>query len=120
MQPASGKRDTLITFQAASTSQDSTYGTPDKTWADVSPNEWAEVLDLLTGNAESIEPGIDMSKRPCRIRTLYRAGITPQHRVKIGSRILEIKKGPIVLGSPARPEGLEMICIEFSSLGDAP
>lgn len=120
MQPKAGVRDTLITFQAASVVQDSTYGTQTKTWGDVSPTEWAEVQDILPSRAENIDPGIDITRKPCRVRTLYRTDITAQHRVKIGSRILEIVSGPAILGTPGRPEGLEMICTEYSSQGESP
>lgn len=120
MQPSAGKRDTLITFQAATTVQSGPRGGKTKTWADVTPNSWAEVRDMLPSRGENIESGIDLSRRPCRIRILYRSDITPLHRVKIGSRLLEIVSGPVVLGSPGRPEGLEMICIEYSSQGDVP
>lgn len=120
MQVHSGKRDTLITFQAASTSTHATSGRPVKTWADVSPTEWAEVQDILPSSGENIAGDIDLTNRNCRIRTLYRSDITPQHRVKIGSRVLEIKRGPVVLGTPGRPEGLEMICVEHSTQGNTP
>lgn len=120
MQVHSGKRDTLITFQAATSTQNSTYGTRTKTWADVTPTEWAEVKDILPSRAEDIEDSIDLTQRNCRVRTLYRSDITPQHRVKIGSRILEIIAGPVVLGTPGRPEGLEMICVENSTQGETP
>jgi head-tail adaptor len=120
MQPKAGVRDTLITFQVATKTQETARGTISKSWADITPTEWAEVQDVLPSRSENIEPGIDMALRPCRIRTLYRSDITPQHRVKIGSRILEIKSGPIILGSPGRPEGLEMVCTEYSSPGETP
>lgn len=120
MQPKAGIRDTLITFQSATTTQESPRGTYAKVWADVTPTEWAEVQDILPSRAENIDPGIDVTRRPCRIRTLYRSDITARHRVKIGSRILEIVSGPAILGSPGRPEGLEMMCTEYSSAGETP
>lgn len=120
MQVAAGRRDTLVTFQSASTAQDATYGTQTKTWSDVSPTEWAEVQDVLPSRGEGIDPGIDMARKPCRVRTLYRSDVTAKHRVKIGSRILEIVSGPAILGSPGRPEGLEMVCVEYSSSGETP
>jgi head-tail adaptor len=120
MQVHSGRRDTLITFQAETVSQNADYGTATKTWADVTPTEWAEVQDILPSSGEDVAGDIDMSQRNCRVRTLYRSDITPKHRVKIGSRTLEIIRGPVVLGTPGRPEGLEMICVERSSQGQTP
>lgn len=120
MQVHSGKRDTLVTFQSASITQDATYLSRVKSWSDVTPNEWAEVQDMLPSRAEDMADGIDITRRPCRIRTLYRSDITAQHRVKIGSRILEIVSGPVILGTPGRPEGLEMVCVEFSTQGQTP
>lgn len=120
MQVNAGRRDTLITFQSRTGTQNSGSGAWTYSWADMTPTEWAEVQDVLPSRSESIDPGIDMNRRPCRVRTLYRSDITGLNRVKIGSRILEIVSGPVILGSPGRPEGLEMICVEFSTSGDAP
>lgn len=122
MQVAAGARDTEITFQQASVAKDATYRTQTKTWANLAshPTEWAEVQDILPSRAEGLEDGIDITRRPCRVRMLYRSDITAQMRVVIGGRTLEIVSGPVALGSPGRPDGLELICQQVSTQGDTP
>lgn len=119
MRPAIGKRDTLITFQERTGAQDSTYGSYTYSWANLSSNEteWAEVQDVLPSRAEDIADGMDLRRRPCRVRTLYRSDITGDMRITFDSRILRIVSGPIELG---RRDGLEMMCEEWTSEGDNP
>lgn len=122
MQVPAGDRDTQITFQSATTTQDATYRTDSKAWANLAtnPTEWAQVQDMLPSRGENIAEGIDVTRKPCRVRTLYRSDITAQMRVVIASVVHEIISGPVVLGSPARPEGLELICAKLSSQGETP
>jgi head-tail adaptor len=119
MRPAIGKRDTLITFQSRTASQNATYGSSTYAWANLAsnPTEWAEVQDILPSRAENISDGIDMRRRPCRVRTLYRSDITGDMRIVFDSRTLKIVSGPVELG---RRDGLEMLCEQFTTEGEAP
>lgn len=112
MRPAAGIRDTEITIQSRTGTQDASYGTWSYTWADLA-TEWAEVQDML--GSERMAEGLNLSNRPCRIRMLYRDDVTSAMRVKIGDRILQIVRGPIELG---RKDGLQMVCEEYSTAGD--
>jgi len=119
MRPATVRRDTLITFQERTGTQDSGTGAWTYEWEDVAgePTEWAEVQDILPSRAEDVADNIDMSRRPCRVRTLYRDDITAQMRITFDDRALQIVSGPVELG---RRDGLEMICEEFSTQGEKP
>lgn len=116
MRPAAFKRDTLITFQERVGTQDAATGSYQYAWQDAA-DEWAEVQDILPSRAESLDGTIDMQRRPCRVRTLYRADIDSQMRVTFDGRTLQIISGPAELG---RRDGLEMICEELSTQGDKP
>lgn len=111
-----GRRNRLITFEARTGTQDATYGTRSYGWADHA-QEWAEVQDILPSRGENFADGLEIQRRPTRIRTLYRDDITSDMRVKVGDRTLEIIAGPVELGNR---EGLEMVCEDYSSEGDAP
>jgi head-tail adaptor len=115
-----GNRDTLVTFQERMGAQDAGTGAWSYTWGDVVPDEWAEVREVLPSRGENLAQGIDISQRPCRIRTIYRADITPDMRVVIAGLTFEIVSGPVALGSPARPEGLEMMCVAYSTPEGSP
>jgi head-tail adaptor len=113
------KRDTLITFQERTGTQDSGTGAWSYAWRDLltDPDEWAEVQDILPSRAEDVADNIDIRRRPCRIRTLFRDDITSAMRVAFEGRTLEIIAGPVELG---RRDGLEMICEELSTQGEKP
>lgn len=120
MRPSSSARDTLITFQQRARVQDPTYGTwTDGEWADLpsNPQEMAEVRDILPSRSESVANGVSIQRRPCRVRCLYRDDITSDMRVLIGDRVLQIVAGPAEMG---RRDGLEMVCEEVSTEGEAP
>lgn len=119
MKLPAGRLDRRITFQHRVGARDPVYGTMIYTWENLPTHAtvWAEVQDVLPSRAESLAEGIDIARRPARIRTRYRDDITGAMRVKIGERVLRIVAGPVEIG---RREGLEMICEELSSEGEAP
>lgn len=118
MRVFAGRRDTLITFQRRTRTQSQKNGSwSTDGWSDVERQEWAEVRDVLPSRSESLDDNISIERRPCRIRCLYRDDVTSDMRVTIGGRVLEIVSGPVELG---RRDGLEMICAEYSTQGDAP
>jgi SPP1 family predicted phage head-tail adaptor len=117
MRPAIGKRDTLITFQERTGTQDAGTGAWTYTWQDVTPDEWAEVQDILPSRAENVADNINMARRPCRVRTLYRSDVTSAMRITFEGRTLQIVSGPAELG---RRDGLEFICEEYSTQGEKP
>lgn len=114
-----GKRDTLITFQRRTATQEAVYGTSAYTWANLAsnPTEWADVQDILPSRAEDVMEAVSFSRRPCRVRTLYRSDITSDMRITFDSRTLKIVSGPAELG---RRDGLEFICEEYTTEGVDP
>lgn len=119
MRPAIGKRDTLITFQERTGTQDAGTGAWSYEWEDIAgePTEWAEVQDILPSRAEDVADNIDLARRPCRVRMLYRDDITGEMRITFDGRTLQIVSGPAELG---RRDGLEMVCEEMSTQGEKP
>lgn len=82
----------------------------------------AQVQDILPGGVaakglETVEDGISMLQRPCRIRIRYRDDITSEMRVQFGARILRITSAPAEIG---RRVGLEFTAVELSSEGAEP
>lgn len=119
MRLPAGRFDRRITFQHRIGTTHPVYGTKVYTWENLptKPTVWAEVQDVLPSRAERVAEGVNLARRPARIRTRYRDDITGEMRVKVGDRVLQIVAGPAVLG---RREGLEMICEELSTQGEAP
>lgn len=111
-----GQRDRKIILEQRVEGQDATYGTATVNWTPFA-TVWAEVQDMLPSRAERVADGISLAKRPCRIRFLYRAGVTSEMRVNYGGRYLRIVAGPVELG---RREGIELVAEEMSTEGTAP
>ena len=119
MKLSAGRLDRRITFQHRVGTTDPTYGTKTYTWEDipVNPTVWAEVQDVLPSRAERLADGVNIARRPARVRTRWRDDVTGEMRVKVGERVMQIVAGPAELG---RREGLEMLCEELSTSGEAP
>lgn len=117
VRPLIGRRDTLVIFQERIRTQSAATGTWENgAWLEVC-QELAEVQQVLPSRSESAGDGIVLSRRPCRIRCLYRDDITSEMRVLVHDRVLEIVSGPVELG---RRDGLELMCQEMSTQGEAP
>lgn len=109
--------DTRIRIERKVVTPDPLYGTETVTWVEFA-TVWAEVQDVLPSRAERrLADSIVIANRPARIRMRHLAGITPDMRVIIGDRILQIVSGPAEIG---RREGLELIVEQHSSEGSAP
>lgn len=120
-----GRRDTLISFEQRETTQDPIYGTTvEGDWLPFS-QAWAEVQDVLPSRAEAVTDGINIARRPARIRIDYMdgAGLTSSMRILIPSdgfspeRILRIIAGPAQKG---RRDEWEFVAEELSTEGEAP
>ena len=109
-----GKRDTLVTIQYRTASQDSTYGTQSYSWSTLG-TEWADVQDMLPSRAEQMADGVNIQRRPCRVRMLYRSDMDSTMRLQFDGRTVRIVGGPSEMG---RREGLEMVCEDLSTEGD--
>lgn len=110
--------DRYVRIESPVRTLDPEYGTETLSWIPVS-DAWAEVQDVLPSKAESIASGIDVSRRPARVRMRYRTDVTNMMRIidlSRDNRILEIMTHPAEMG---RREGIEFMVQEFSIRGDA-
>lgn len=105
-----------VVIQRRTETQDPIYGTATVTWADLA-TVWAEVQDMLPSRAERIADGIDIARRPCRVRMLFRDDVDSTMRLKIGDRALRIIAGPAEMGFRER---IELIAEELSTEGQEP
>lgn len=111
------RRDRRITFLERVTTQDEAYGTTiEGVWEDVA-TVWAEVQDILPSRGETLAQGVNITRRPCRIRILYRDDITSDMRIEYGARNLRIVSQPAEIG---RREGLVIMAEELSTEGQEP
>lgn len=108
--------DTRIRIERKVVTPDPLYGTETVAWVEFA-TVWAEVQDVLPSRAERLADTIVIANRPARIRMRHLAGITPDMRMIIGTRVLQIVSGPAEIG---RREGIELIVEEHSSEGAAP
>lgn len=111
-----GLLDRRITFEARQEAQSGPYNRVSVTWVP-QVTVWAQVQDMLPSKAESVDNGLSMQNRPCRIRLRYRDDLTSAMRIDYGGRKLRIVAGPVELG---RRDGLEIMAEEYSTEGVAP
>lgn len=113
-----GARDTLITIERRTVSQDPVYGTGSATWVELR-QAWAEVQDVLPSRSESLDDSISIQSRPARVRIDYFDGIdvTSDMRIDIDGRKLRIVAGPAMKG---KRREWEMMAEELSTSGDEP
>jgi head-tail adaptor len=113
-----GTLDRRIRIEAKTVTQDPDYGTETIAWATFA-TVWANVQEVLPSKSESQAEGIRIAERPARVRMRYLAGITSDMRVvwlDRDNRVLKIIAGPAELG---RREGIELMCAEYSTAGEA-
>lgn len=111
-----GTLDRRITFEARAVSQGGVYNRKTVEWVPHA-TVWAQVRDVLPSRAESVDQGLSMARRPCRIRLRWRDDITGDMRIDYEGRKLRIIAGPVELG---RRAGLEIMAEELSTEGTAP
>lgn len=83
-------------------------------WVEVA-QVWAEVQDKLPSKAEELSGGINVSKRPARVRMRYRTDVTPDMRFVLGDRIMQIVAGPAELGNR---QAIEFMAEDYRSAGN--
>lgn len=87
-----------------------------KNWTTID-TVWASVLDVLPSRGEKMVEGVEVARRPARVRMRYREDITGAHRLKMGARIMEIVAGPAEIG---RRDGIELMVVDYSAKGETP
>jgi len=118
-----GAMNREVVIQRRTETQDPIYGTAIVTWADLA-TVWAEVQDILPSRAERVAEGIDIARRPARVRMLYRDDVTTDMRFKVlgrggseADRVMQIIAGPAELGFRER---VEFVAEELTTGGQEP
>jgi hypothetical protein len=120
-----GRRDTLIIIEHRQTTIDPIYGTTvEGPWIEHA-RAWAEVLDVLPSRAEEIADGVDIARRPARIRIDFfdGLGVTTSMRVVILADAVTPERRLSIIAGPAqkgRRDEWEFIAEELSTEGEAP
>lgn len=119
-----GNRNREVVIQRRSETQDEDDGTDVVTWVDHA-TVFAEVMDLLPSRAEGIDDSIDIARRPCRVRMLFRDDVDMTMRFKLparspgeGDRYLRIISGPAEIGGFR--ERVEFVAEQLSTEGQEP
>ena len=88
-------------------------------WALVG-HAWAEVEDMIPSRGDRMADGINVSRRPARVRMAYRSGITSAMRIVLLDGDRQIRTA-VIITPPAtlgRKEGLEFIVEDFAAAGN--
>lgn len=109
-----GALDRKIVIQERTAQKNAAHGTNSYSWATFA-EAWAEVREMLPSRGERIAEGINIARRPIRVRMRYQNGVTSDMRVRYEGSTYRIVGGPSQLG---RREGLEMVCELLSTEGD--
>lgn len=113
-----GKLRDRIRIDQRSVATNTDYGTQTITWVELA-TVWAEVQDQLPSRGENVTAELVQARQPVRVRMRYRADIESTMRVvELGGlqRTLKIVGGPATLGNR---EGVEIMCEEFGTEGEA-
>ena len=95
--------------------QEETFGTNETAWPTIA-TVWAEVQDFLPSRSERVAEGINLARRPARIRMRYGVDLGSEMRLRVRGKLMQIVSGPAVLGDQ---QYLEIIAEESTTLGDA-
>lgn len=123
----SGRRNREVVIQQRETTQDPTYGTTiEGDWTDVA-TVWANVRDMLPSRGEQLADGVNISRRPARIRMLFRDGLSSSMRLVIvgrapdePDRIMRVLAGPAEIEVSGFRREIEWMAEELSSEGQEP
>lgn len=77
---------------------------------------WAGIVDILPSRGESLAEGINMNRRPARVRIRSRGDVTTAMRIVHGERIMQIVAGPADL--KGRPDRQEYMVEEYRPAGN--
>lgn len=108
-----GKLNRRVTILRRIEVQDTTYGGFVATWSTLA-TVWAEVQDMLPSRAERMAEGVEIARRPCRVRMRYRSDVTSAMRLRIDGREYRIVGGPAELG---QREGIEFVAEHLTTEG---
>lgn len=114
-----GDLDTEIVIQQRAETQDATYGTAvEVEWVALDQDPaWANVWDMLPNGGDLAAEGIDVARRPTRIRMRYRDDVAIGMRALFNGRMTEIVTMPAMLG---RRQWIQFMVEEFTTSGQQP
>ncbi|HKY80268.1 MAG TPA: phage head closure protein [Sphingobium sp.] len=105
-----------VTILQREEGRDPTYNTPTGEWVPLA-TVWAEVTDMLPSRGERIVEGVDIARRPARVRMRYRTDVDMTMRLTVDGRAMRIVAGPVELG---RRDGIELLCEGLTTEGQEP
>lgn len=88
------------------------YGSSTVTFSELA-TVWAEVRDMLPSRAERISEGLEITRRPCRVRMRWRDDVREDMRLRFRGRDLRI----VALAEIGRREVLEVVAEQLSTEG---
>lgn len=121
MRAAAAEYDREIQLLERANVRDATFNTDSPVWLPRG-TVFAQVRDVLPSRADSLAEGVDLAKRPCRVRirwddALFDLFATGKLRLKIRGHELRVVSGPAELG---RREAIELTAEELSTEGQRP
>lgn len=108
-----GRFKDRVTILQPARVQESAYGTNAVSWTELT-TVWAEVRDVLPSRSENIAEGVEIGRRPCRVRMRYRTDVRSDMRLRYLGRTLRIVAGPAEIG---RREVVEFVAEELTTEG---
>jgi len=93
-----GRLNRRVTILHSAQSQSAKSGAWSASWVPLA-TVWAEVQDVLPSRSETIADGIEIARRPARVRMRYRTDITSAMRLQYQGREYRIVSGPAELGN---------------------
>lgn len=111
-----GRLNRRITILQSGSTRESTFRTDTKGWVPLA-TVWAEVQDMLPSRGDRLAEGVDIARKPCRVRIRYRTDVTSDMRLRIRSEEYRIVSGPVELGLR---EALEMLAEQVTPEGVRP
>jgi SPP1 family predicted phage head-tail adaptor len=114
-----GSLDRRLRFEVNQSTADAGYGTPTAHWVTF-VTVWGKMKDALPSkSSETADRGIRQAERTTVVTIRYRSDITSDMRIvdiRTG-RVMRIVTPPNEIG---RADGLEMLCCDYTTSGDAP
>lgn len=113
-----GKLTAIVRIESPPTATDPEYGTPMGDWVVVADMQRAEWQEMLPSRGEDSVQGIDVSRRPVRVRMDYREDINA------GMRIIRIDRGGLIFeivgecAEMGNRDGIEFMAQKYSTRGD--
>ena len=107
----------MTSMTTASVSRSTPYGLPPALKTAQAAMQLPEVQDMLPSRGDRLAEGVDIARKPCRVRIRYRTDVTSDMRLRIRSEEYRIVSGPVELGLR---EALEMLAEQVTPEGVRP